>query len=241
MSYSVRDTRFLGLLFLTVLGAMAFGAVGAQASEYLIEEGGVKKTFVEHGIESETFSGSFGEGEILNTANVKVNCGSASPSGTFLAGGVVHFTILYSGCEVLGNKNCVIYETQKDHEKKQFPGYWQLSGLGEEILHGGAHYLKIEGAALGTIWFGDVLFPESCALALSLVVAGSLAFKLPNVLTPALSQTFQTITAAEATSLRNLFPAFGLTLGGKTADLKEGSSGLLFLSGGLKDKKWGAH
>jgi hypothetical protein len=114
-----------------------------------------------------------------------------------------------------------------------------LSGLGEEILHEGSHYLRVDGAPLGTIWFGSGAGP--CSLPLSLTVTGSLVYKLPNVLTPMVSQTFQTITPGEITSLRTLFPALGLTLGGNAADLKEGSSGLLFLSGLLIDKKWGAH
>jgi len=231
--------KVLGLSLLTVLGVMVVGAGGAHAAEYLIEEGGVTKTFNQHGIVTETVSGTFGETELL-TQKIKVFCHGATPTGTLITGGTGKFKILFDTCEVLENSSCIVYETEKDHKEKMFTGYYQISGTGGIFLHAGTHYIWIEGEPLGVIWFGDNGKKE-CTLPLSLTISGTFALKTPNVLTLSVLQTLQTTTAAEETSLETLFPEFGLFLGASEAHYKAGSTGSISLGGALAGKKWGAH
>jgi hypothetical protein len=242
MSNGKRGVRILVLSLLTTLGLMAAGVAGAQAGEFLIEENGVKKTFAQHNLAMEEFSGSIGENELLVEGGVKVFCNNGELKGTFFKGGKVNGKILFGGCSVLEEKKCIVYETELSDKMKDFAGYYNIeTTTGEAFLHNSAHYIWFEGEPLGVIWFGDN-GAEECPLPLSEAVSGSFAIKLPTALAPEVFQGFETITAAEEASIHKLFPELGLFLGNEEAHYKAGSTGSLHLTGthGLAGKKWGA-
>jgi hypothetical protein len=238
MTEGMHGLKVLALALLTALALMVVAASGASAAEFLVEEAGGKKTFAELGVMTETVSGSMGETELL-AGEVKVRCGNGTVTGTLIKGGAVKLQILFGGCEVLKMSKCIVYETEDDDNKKEFPGYYKIEGTGKILLHEMAHYIELEGAPLGTIYFGDG--EEECPLALSMAIAGSFALKTPTVLTMLVTQGLETITAGEITTLRNLNAAFGLTLAGVAAHFKAGSTGSFFLAGAKANKKWGAH
>ena len=241
MSHGRRGTRILVLSLLATLGLMATGVVGAQAAEFLIEENGVKKTFAEHNLPSETFAGSIGENELLVEGGTKVFCNNGEPNGTLFQGGKVHAKILFGGCSVLEEKRCIVYETELSDKMKDFAGYYKIESTeGSVYLHNSTHYIWMEGEPLGVIWFGDNGM-EECPLPLSETVSGSLSLKVANILNPEIFQEFKTITAAEEASIQKLFPELGLFLGNAEAHYKAGSTGSLYLNGELNGKKWGAH
>jgi hypothetical protein len=249
MSEARRCANAFGLSLVAALCVMALGAPGAQAAgEFLIEEGGVKKTFVEHNVTSSEFLGNISKTvEFLSTL-FTVACETGGIAGTASAGGTVQVTILYEGCEIPSKKECLIYETQKTHESGSFDGYFQITGTGELILHSSNHYVTLKGNPLGTIWIGNTKHetPNTCKLPLSVTVSGTTALKLPNALTPAVSQVVKTLSAAEETALKSLIMGFGLTLTTPTgtkfaAHPKEGGEGNVHLVGPLLNKLWGAH
>ncbi len=240
MSQGRHGIKVLGLSLLAALGLMAFAASAQASGEFLVEVGGVKKTFTEHGISSESVTGTIAEGELLVPGLLTINCTGGTFTGTLLLGGTVHANLLYSGCSVLGNAFCKPFET---HAKMLTNlaadrGFISASGLGLLELMGSKHYLLVESteaAAFSTIYLTPAA--AGCALPLESKVFGSTVLELPTALTMLLTQTVKTIPQAE---LESLWPSDILKYGNQNAWLDGGTASVV-LAGALADKFWGAH
>ncbi len=248
MSQGRHGIKVLGLSLLAALGLMAFAASAQATGEFLIEEGGVKKTFTEHKIAEESVSGTVGEGLLLVPGlPLTIKCTGGTFSGTVLLGGTAHASILFSGCEQPGVGACKTFETKAKMETNLTAdkGFISASGLGELLLMGTApnnkHYLLVESANFTTIYWTKL-----CASALETVVGGSTVFELPIALTPSVTQQIKIIPQAELESLfkanAKVEPKDTLFYGTQVAWLDEitGPATAAFI-GALKGKLWGAH
>jgi hypothetical protein len=228
--------KVLGLSLIAALGLMAFAA-SAQAGEYTINEGGVHKTFTEHGIASESVEGTVAHGTLLVPGlGLTILCTGGTFSGTVLLGGTAHASILFSGCEGIPNGTvCKPFETKAKMETNLTAdkGFIAASGLGQIILHEGKHYLLVEN----TTEFTTIYWPKLCALTLENVVKGSYVFELPTALE--LGLVNQTIVPLLQEVIEKLFPKDLLSYSNQPAWLHPGTA-TAHLSGALKGKFWGA-
>lgn len=235
MSQGRHGIKVLGLSLIAALGLMAFMAAAAQAGEFKVEG----STFTSKAISSESVSGSVGAGKLLVPGlALTFKCTGGTASGTVLLGGTVHATILFSGCEVEGNKFCKIYETKAkmETELEADRGFIVASGLGEIVLMEGKHYILVSSGAtpFSTIYL--TRSTKGCTLPLEEPVSGSTVFFAPNALTMLKEQTLSTMTQTE---LEKLFSADVLKYGNQTAWLDEGGTTNAAFTGANKGKTWG--
>lgn len=171
--------KILGLSLLTALGLMAVTASAAHAASGDFTLKG--QTFTSLSITEKTVLGTAAAGELLVPGiGLAIGCTGGTFSGSALAGGVVHGTILFSGCIVLGSdKFCKTYETEANHIAKTNPGNLTAGGLGLILLHKGEHYVVFLGHPFSTVWINGT----GCTLPLNNTVSGTVAFKLPSALT----------------------------------------------------------
>lgn len=230
----MRRIRKFGLVLLAAASLAAVGTATAQAGEFTLNGG----SFTSKGLASESIAGTLGEGKLLvPEIGITFKCTGATFNGTVLLGGTAHVGVLFSGCEVEGNKFCKTFETKANMESETQSGFLSASGLGELVLMGGNHYLL---ASSGASPFSTIYLTKSakgCTLPLEEVVVGSTVFALPNALTPSVVQTAATIPQTE---LESLFPNDKLKYGLLKAWLDGGGSITAQLTGALnKGKPWG--
>ncbi len=223
--------KVLGLMLIAALAVMAFTAAAAQAGEYKING----STLTTLGLASESVEGTVAEGELLVPGlSLNINCKKGTFTGTIKKGGGASAKILYSECEVLGNKFCKTYETKANMESEVNAGNLVAEGSGEIILMGEKHYLLVSSGATP---FTTVYFTKStkgCTLPLEETVSGSTVFLLPTALTSLVTQTVETIPQA---TLETLFATDILKYGNQTAWLDGGKTSVV-LSGANKGKPW---
>jgi hypothetical protein len=232
--------KVLGLSLIAALGLMAFMASAAQAGEFKVTNGSPETTgtFTAKGIASETVSGTVAEGKLLVPGlPLTIKCTGGNASGTVLLGGVVHATILFTGCFAEGAEGtCKPYETKALMEENAAGprGNILASGLGEIILMEGKHYILVESAKETP--FSTIYWQRLCSQPLETKIFGSTVFFAPNALTQLVNQTLSTIPQAE---LETLFPNDKLFYGTQAAWLDGGGTTNAALTGANVGKKWG--
>jgi hypothetical protein len=164
------------LFWLTVtLGILGAYPQGTFAGEFRV--GG--ETFTKLEIQSKSGLAASETGATFNPSlGTKLQCKEGNFSGTLLQGGLIHAQALFSGCEVVGLKNCKIFATEADHESETNAGKISAIGLGQLDLHAGSHYLLFEGHPFTTFYYGGA----TCVLPLEESLSGSIALKLPSAL-----------------------------------------------------------
>jgi len=195
MRHGPQGIKILGLSLLAAISVMAVSAAAAQAAHFAIEG-----TPLAAG-DSETVAGTGVEGELLVPGiGLNINCTSSAFTGTLLPAGAADASVLFSGCTVLGNKFCKIYENEANMNAKTNAGNILATGTGELHLHEGQHYLIVKGVGAEEI-FTTVYFntaAEGCNLGgLSMVIKGLTALVLPTGLTNLVNQTIAPLTAAD--------------------------------------------
>jgi hypothetical protein len=190
MSQARRSIRILGLSLLTALGLVAVTAGAAQAANGHFTLESPAKTFTELEIAEKNVLGTNGEGKLLVPGlGLTFKCTGGSFSGTALQSGIAHGTVLFSGCTVEGSPNCKLYPTALDHEMLTNEKHLAAAALGLVLLHGGEHFIVFQSGAtpFSTIYTHGA----TCLLPLEDTVSGSVAFRIPNALTPSVSQSLQ--------------------------------------------------
>ena len=199
MSYRRNGLRALGVSLMAALGLMAFTAAGAQAA-FLYLEGGVTKTLA---VESEPVVSAHNTGTLLVPGlNIEIQCKKVESDPTakvkLLANSVVaHGHLLFTECESfeIENKVTKVKLTLLGSCKPSSPGTASgtvlAGGLAELVLHeatGRTYVLfkplspKKEGEKVP---FTIVVLPETCALAETSEVTGSLVAECGELVTGA--------------------------------------------------------
>ncbi len=226
-----------GLNLIVALSVLALGAAGAQASgEFLILEGGVSKTFLEHGITSESITGSLEEPGNLTIAGLgtEVRCTAVTPANaTAQRHGLILGSLLYTGCTVLETSAllhelpCAISDRGGDQELGKIKTNL-IHGL--VFLHNAKSYVLIKPDPPGTVFVEVELKGAECPVSGLYPVAGS---------------TILLITAGHALDLLltpvnnpTLFLGDRLRFGERNATLS--GSAVALLTGALVGKQWGA-
>jgi len=250
MNYRKQGLRALGLSFVAVLGLMAFMASGAQANfQYLLTVNGV----IDDVPDNLPTVSAHSEGVLLVPGkNLEIKCPTveSDPSAPVLllaSSTVAHGHLIFSGCKTF----TISPLTEQTKCKPWSPGQVKESGiilaggLAELVLHptpNSKSYVLFKPLVVGGVTqpFTTIELPETCALAETSKVTGSLvaecgelvagAFSGGNCATHRVKQLLRSVTAG-------LFPADVLKFGANEAFID--GIAAVELGGALAGKSWG--
>jgi hypothetical protein len=169
MSLKKHGLKVLGLSIMAALSLMAFGASAAQATD--------SGVFLENEKAITSLKTATGEVDVLGklevtALNVEIDCtgftvkqGDLLGSGAGEEPGVGHVELLFTGCisyalsPLAEQKNCKLYESTLDREKKVNVGNILARGLALVFLHtDGVAYVRVHG--VGGLF--TQIFSENC-------------------------------------------------------------------------------
>ncbi len=243
MSFKKHRLKAFGLSLLAALSVMALGVASAQASgEFLLLEGGVAKTFLEHGITEEEVTGELEEPGYLSIGGLgtEISCTSVTPTGVVEPHGLLLGTLLYTGCTaletgaLLHELPCTVSDVGGDEELGKIDTNL-IHGL--IILHNSEPYVLVKPDPPGTVFVIVKLKGAECPVSGEYAVEGTvllevaLGHALDLLVKPVANQTELFPPPPTGTHPRLRFGQRNATLTGAAVAL---------LNGTLIGKQWGA-